>query len=133
MAFNCVNEIEIEGGSEGERRKAAELILAADSADEDSAVRGERGSVLILRFESRDGLPEAELASLGAQFPGLSFTMLYFSLDGEFFGYAKAGAGGEAAESEDLDEEVRAEVGERKDGDGIAFVRERFGLGPSPR
>jgi hypothetical protein len=133
MAFSCVNEVGIEGGSAEERRKAAELILAADSADEDSASRAEGGAGLTLRFESRDGLPEDQLSSLAAQFPGLSFAMLYFSLDGEFFGYAKAGAGGEAAESEDLDEEARDAVGRRNDGDGIAFVRERYGLGPSRR
>jgi hypothetical protein len=128
VAFTCVNEIEIEGGSEEERRKAAKLILAADSADEDSASRAEGGASLTLRFESVDGLPEGELASLAAQFPGFSFTLAYFSLDGEFFGYAKAGAGGEAAESEDFDEGTRDAVGRRHDGDGIAFVRARFGL-----
>jgi hypothetical protein len=128
MAFTCVNEIEIDGGSEDERRRASDLILAADSADEDSASREERDLVLTLRFGSADGLPEEELASLAAQFPGLSFTLAYFSLDGEFFGYARAGAGGEAAESEDFDELTRDAVGRRHDGDGIAFVRERFGL-----
>jgi hypothetical protein len=128
MAFTCVNEIGIEGGSEAERRRAAELILAADSADEDSASRDEGGAFLALRFESVDGLPESELASLASGFPGLSFTMLYFSIDGEFFGYSKAGACGEAAESEDFDEDTRDAVGKRYDGDGIAFVRARFGL-----
>lgn len=128
MAFTCVNEVEIEGGSADERRKASELILAADSADEDSAFREERGSVLTLRFDSVDGLPEAELSSLAAGFPGLSFTMPYFSLDGEFFGYSRAGAGGEGAESEDFDEDTREAVGRRFDGDGLAFVKERYGL-----
>jgi hypothetical protein len=128
MAFCCVNEVEIVGGSDEERRRAAAIILASESVDEESASRGERGAILSLRFESRDGLPEAELSSLADQFPGLSFTMLYFSLDGEFFGYAKAGAGGEAAESEDFDELTRDEAGKRNDGDGIAYVRARYSL-----
>jgi len=128
MAFTCVNEVLIEGGSAEERRRAAELMLAADSADEDSGSSAEGGASLTLRFESVDGIPESELSSLADQFPGLSFTMLYFSLDGEFFGYAKAGAGGEAEESEDFDEDTREAVGKRYDGDGIAFVRARYGL-----
>jgi hypothetical protein len=128
MAFTCVNEARIEGGSEEERRRAATLVLAADSADEDSASRKEDESSLTLRFESVDGLPEAELTSLAEQFPGLSFTMIYFSLDGEFFGYSRSGAGGEGAESEDFDEDTREAAGKRYDGDGIAFVRARYGL-----
>ena len=54
--------------------------------------------------------------------------MLYFSIDGEFFGYSRSGAGGEGAESEDFGEDTRETVGRRFDGNGIAFVRERYGL-----
>jgi hypothetical protein len=136
MAFTCINEIEISGGGEKERGAAAALVLATESADEDSASRAEAESRLVLRFESVDGLPEEELASIAPQFPGLSFTLVYFSLDGEFFGYARAGelwpdgALGPSAEAEsaDLDDDARDMVGRRHDGDGIAFVKERYDL-----
>jgi hypothetical protein len=132
MAFTCRNEIVIRGGSEEERRRAAALILAVDSVDEDSASRDERPQALVLRLESVDGLPEDELRALAPQFPELSFTLIYFSLDGEFYGYARlqpAGEGAaEAAESEDFGEDTRDLVGRRYDGDVIAFVRGAFGL-----
>ena len=133
MGFTCEIEVEVEGGAEAERRGAARLMLAAESADEDGAAQTEAGSTLRLRFKSVDGLPESELSSLAAEFPGLAFTMRYLSLDGEFYGYAKAGAGGEAAESEDFGEGTREELGRRFDGDGIAFVKDRYGAGPSRR
>jgi hypothetical protein len=128
MAFTCRNEIEILGGTEAERGKAADLVLAADCVDEDSAERGGTGSRLSLRLDSQDGLPEEELASIAAQFPGLSFTLVYFSLDGEFFGYAKLGASGGAAESADFAEDTRELVGRRYDGDGLAFVRANYAI-----
>ncbi|MGA2547097.1 MAG: AraC family transcriptional regulator [Rectinemataceae bacterium] len=136
MVFTCVDEIEISGGSEEERRRAAALILAAESVDEGRASRREtlqaRGAQprpsLLLRLESVDGLPEEEIQALAPQFPDLSFTLVYFSLDGEFFGYAKVGAAGGAAESEDFAEDTREIVGRRHDGDGIAFVRAAFSL-----
>jgi hypothetical protein len=126
MGFTCLNEIEIACGSEEERRRTADLVLAFDSVDEDSSSREERGQIIVLRFESVDDLPEDELALLAAQFPDLSFTLVYFSLDGEFFGYAKTGASGTAADSEDFAEDTRDIVGRRYDGDGIAFVRARY-------
>ena len=128
MAFTCINEIEIEGGTDEERGRAASIVLVSDSVDEDSSSRDVRGQTIVLRFQSIDDLPEGELASIAAEFPGLAFTLLYFSLDGEFFGYTRTGAKGEAAESEDFDDATRDTVGHRHDGDGIAFVRERYGL-----
>jgi hypothetical protein len=128
MGFTSDNEISIVGGSEVERRRAALLFLAPDCVDEDSLSQGERPDALVLRFDSVDGLPEADLAFIAAQFPELSFALAYFSKDGEFFGYARAGAGGEAAESDDLDEALWEEVGRRHNGDGIAFVKEQYSL-----
>jgi hypothetical protein len=128
VTFSCINEIEIRGGTEEERAEAAKLVFASDSADEDSGSSRTGDMALVLRFESVDGLPEAELAAIAAEFPGLSLTLAYFSLDGEFYGYARAGAGGEAAESEDFEEGTREEVGKDHDGDGIAFVKARYGL-----
>jgi hypothetical protein len=129
MAFTCDNEIEIDGGDAAERRAAANLVLASESVDEDSARRVESGGSLILRATSVDGLPEEELASLAIQFPGLSLTLVYFSKDGEFYGYAKAGPEESAAESDDFDEDTLDLVGRRHDGDGIAFARSRYSLG----
>jgi hypothetical protein len=144
MAFTCVNELEISGGSEEERRAASALVLAAESADEGTAMlretepaasgaSGQAAPLLVLRFQSVDGLPEEELAAMAPQFPALSFTLAYFSLDGEFFGYAKTGAGDSgpgaaAAESADFADDTRDIVGRRHDGDGIAFVKETYGL-----
>jgi hypothetical protein len=134
MAFTCLNELEISGGSEEDRRAAAGLVLAVGCVDEAGASRRElpdspgRGPSLLLRFESRDGLPEEDIAGLAPHFPALAFLLRYFSLDGEFYGYARAGAGGEAAESEDLFEDARELVGRRHDGDALAFVKERYGL-----
>lgn len=128
MAFSCRNEIEIAGGTEDERRAAAALLLAADCVDEDSASRSERGSSMALRFESVDGLPEEELKALAPQFPALAFTLVYFSQDGEFYGYAKAGAAGGEAESDDFDQGTRDTVARRYDGDRIAFVRAAYAL-----
>ena len=129
--FVCENEIEIIGGTEAERGRAAGLILVLDCVDEDSSTSSESAgpaASLVLRFKSVDGLPEEELVALAPQFPELSFTLVYFSLDGEFFGYARSGAGGQAAESDDLDEAARELVGRRHDGDGLAFVRARYSL-----
>jgi hypothetical protein len=137
MAFTCMDDIEISGGSEEERRKAAAIILAAESVDEGTVsqretvhAKIETGSPpsLLLRFESVDGLPEEDLQALVPLFPALSFTLVYFSLDGEFYGYAKAGAAGSAAESRDFAEDTRDIVGRRYDGDRIAFVRSVFSL-----
>ena len=137
MTFTCDCEIEISGGTEEDRQKAAALLLAVDSVDENSvsrreAAQKERGNsgsrTLVLRFESVDGLPEDELVSIAPQFPDLSLTLIYFSLDGEFFGYARAGAVGPAAESEDFAEDTRDIVGRRHEGDGIAFVRQAYSL-----
>ena len=128
MTFTSLNEIELRGGTVEERRAAATLILAADSADEDGASREEADGSLILRFQTVDGLPEEDLRSIAPQFPALSFTLVYFSLDGEFYGHSKAGAAGEAAESADLTNDDREAVGRRHDGDGIAFVRACYDL-----
>ena len=65
---------------------------------------------------------------MAPQFPGLAFTLAYFSLDGEFYGYAKAGTEGSAAESSDFAEDTRDIVGRRYDGDRIAFVRAVYSL-----
>ena len=128
MTFTSLNEIELRGGTVEERRAAATLILAADSADEDGASREEADGSLIIRFKSVDGLPEEDLRSIAPQFPALSFTLVYFSLDGEFYGHSRTGAAGEAAESADLTDDNRAAVGRRHDGDGIAFVRACYDL-----
>jgi hypothetical protein len=128
VAFTSLNEIEIVGGTAEGRRAAAALFLASDSADEDSAAREDRSSFLVVRFESVDGLPEEDLQALAPQFPDLSFTLVYFSQDGEFYGYAKAGAEGSAAESDDFAEDASDTVARRHDGDRIAFVRELYSL-----
>jgi hypothetical protein len=128
MAFVCLNEIEIQGGTVEERRRAAALVLAIDCVNEGAASQRETEARLSLRLESVDGLPEEELSSLASQFPDLSFTLVYFSLDGEFFGYARMGAAGEAAESADFSEDTRDIVGRRYDGDGLAFVRASYSL-----
>jgi hypothetical protein len=136
MGFTCISELEISGGTESDRRAAAALVLASDSVDEDSASREERASSLVLRFESVDGLPEEELVTIAPQFSELSFLLVYFSRDGEFYGYARRGARVEGAESAALEEAESADleeadlesIGRRHDGDGIAFAKERFGL-----
>jgi hypothetical protein len=130
MGFMCDNEIEIRGGEESDRRKAATLLSVLDIVDEDSLSQSESPGVLDLRFRSVDGLPEEEAMALVEQFPGVAVTLAYFSKDGEFFGYSRSGAGGEdcAADSADLEEKDLGEVGKRFEGDGIAFVRERYGL-----
>jgi hypothetical protein len=128
MGFTCDDEFEIRGGSAEDRRAAAALIIALDCVDEDSVSRAERDEALVLRLKSVDGLPENELMALAPQFPALSFTLVYFSLDGEFFGYARAGASGEGGDSEDFAEDTRDQVARRYDGDRIAFVRASFGL-----
>ncbi len=133
MGFTSENEIEITGGGAPDRRRAASLLTAAESADEESAAVHEAGERLVLRCRSVDGLLEEEAQSLASQFPGLAFLALYFSKDGEFYGYSRAGSGGGDAESADFDETTLEEVGRRHDGDGLAYVRERFGLGPSRR
>jgi hypothetical protein len=130
MGFSCRNEVAIAGGKADERNKAAALIAAEESVDEDSLSREEGDGYLSLRFESVDGMPEEEISILAAQFPELAFTLVYFSRDGEFCGYAKAGreSAFSGAESEDLDEAALGEVGSRYDGDGLAYVRARYGL-----
>jgi len=128
MSFSCCNEIEIAGGTPDERRASAALVLAADSVDEGSSSLTERPSSVILRFDSVDGLPEEELQSLAPQFPSLAFTLVYFSQDGEFYGYARAGAAGSEAESDDFDQETRDIVARRHDGDRIAFVKAAYAL-----
>lgn len=128
MGFTSTNGIEIRGGLAGDRRRAAELLLASESAGEEGVSQSETEASLFLRFESSDDLPEGQMAELAAQFPELSFELVYFSLDGEFYGYAKCGAEGEAAESEDFEDNTRDLVARRHDGDRIAFVRARFSL-----
>ncbi len=128
MTFTSLNEIEISGGSAEDRRAAAALVLAADSADEDGATTEGGDGFLRIRFGSVDGLPEDELAALAPQFPALGFTLVYFSLDGEFYGHARAGAAGDTAESADLTDDDREAVGRRHDGDGLAFVRACYDL-----
>jgi hypothetical protein len=133
MGFTCINEIEISGLAEEDRRAAAKLLLAADYANDAAASlqdsqRAAAEPSLVLRFESADGLPEEEIATVAAQFPGLSIALAYFSLDGEFYGYARAGSSGVGAESEDFEEDTREVVGRRYDGNAIAFVKARFGL-----
>jgi hypothetical protein len=130
MGFVCENEIEIRGGEDSDRRKAAALLLALDIVDDDSQSLKERPDVLELRFQSIDGLPEEEAMALVEQFPGVAVSLVYFSKDGEFFGYARSGAGSSdcAADSADLDEKDLDELGRSFNGDGIAFVRERFGV-----
>jgi hypothetical protein len=128
MAFNCDCELEIGGGTEADRRAAAGLVLAADCVDEGGASRNAGASSILLRFTSVDGLPEDELAAIMPQFPELSLALVYFSRNGEFYGYARMGAGGEASESEDFDEGTLETVAADYDGDGIVFVRTVFGL-----
>ncbi len=128
MGFTSTNGIEIRGGFASDRRRAAEILLAAESAHEDGVSERETESSLYLRYDSSDDLPEGQMAELAAQFPELSFELAYFSLDGEFYGYAKCGAEGEAAESEDFEEDTRDLVARRHDGDRLAFVRARFSL-----
>jgi hypothetical protein len=130
MGFVCENEIVIRGGEESDRRKAAALLFVLDIVDENSQSQEERPDALELRFRSVDGLPEEEAMALVEQFPGIAVSLVYFSKDGEFFGYARSGAGGAdcAADSADLEEKDLDELGRSFNGDGIAFVRERFGL-----
>jgi hypothetical protein len=130
MAFACENEIEIRGGEADDRRKAADLLFVLDIVDESSKSQRESPDALELRFQSVDGLPEEEAMALVEQFPALDVTLVYFSKDGEFFGYARSGPGGSdcAADSADLGEKDLDELGRSFNGDGIAFVRERFGL-----
>jgi hypothetical protein len=133
MSFTCRDEIEITGGTEEERRAAAALLLSSPSVDDDSVTRLEQGDSLVMRVESVDGLPEDEIAELAAQFPSLSLTLVYFSLDGEFYGYSKTGAAGSVAESEDFADDTTDIVARRYDGDRIAFVRDIFSLGRGDR
>jgi hypothetical protein len=131
MTFSCHNEIEIAGGTPDDRRASAALVLAADSVDEGSSSLTELPSSIILRFDSVDGLPEEELESLAPQFPALSYTLVYFSQDGEFYGYARAGTKGSASESADFVEDTRDSVAGRYSGDFIAFVKATYALTPS--
>jgi hypothetical protein len=128
MGFTCQNEAELAGGSAEERRKAAALLLAVDCVDEDTAYRKESELSLLVGFDSRDGLPEEELSSIAGQFPSLSLVLVYFSLDGEFYGYARSGGGKEEAESEDFAEGTREEIAARYEGDTLGFVRGRYSL-----
>jgi hypothetical protein len=128
MGFVCENEIALKGGTETDRKKSAEILSALDIVDEGTLVREEKPSVLVLRFASVDGLPEEEAMGLAAEFPGLGVSLVYFSKDGEFFGFSRSGPDGDAAESADLEPKDLDEVGMKHDGDGIAFVKERFGL-----
>jgi hypothetical protein len=128
MSFTCDCVLEIGGGNAADRRAAASLILAAECIDESGAARHEGSSSLDLRFKSLDGLPEDELAAIAPHFPELVLALVYFSRDGEFCGYARSGAAGEAAESEDLDAGALETLDSDYDGDGIAFARAAFGL-----
>ena len=131
MSFSCLNEIEIRGGSEEDRRRAASVLSSADYVDDESLSSSASAERLLLRYESLDGLPGDELAALGRQFPELSFLLVYASLDGEFFGMERSGSGGEAVESADFDDDTRELIGRRFDGDAVAFVRSRYSLGTS--
>lgn len=137
MTFTCSNEIEVVGGTEAERAAAVALVLAVDSVDEATVStrkveRAGPGEVprpfLLARFDSIDGLPEEELGPIAALFPSLAFTLVYYSQDGEFYGYARAGAGDNDAASEDFAADTADIVGRRYDGDRLAFVKERFDL-----
>lgn len=128
MGFVCENEIEIEGCAEAERRKAASMLSALDIIDEESLSEEERPGCLELRFQSVDGLPEEEAMALAAQFPGLAVRLAYFSKDGEFYGFSRSGPEGDSAESADLEAADLDDIGKRHNGDGIAFVREKYGL-----
>jgi hypothetical protein len=127
MSFSCDCELEITGGAEADRRAAARVVLAADCVEEGPAPR-EKPSALVFRFRSVDGLPEDELKSAAPQFPGLHFTLAYFSKDGEFYGYARMGAAGGEAESEDFDDSTLETLTSEYDGDGIDFVKAVYGL-----
>jgi hypothetical protein len=131
MSFTCDCELQIDGGGAADRRAAADIVLAAECVRDGGATRRETADSLAVRFPSEDGLPEDELAAAAPQFPGLSFTLVYFSRDGEFYGYARASEKGEADESEDLDESALETLGSKYGGNGIAFVRAAFGLEPS--
>jgi hypothetical protein len=130
MGFVCENEIVIRGGEENDRRKAADLLFVLDIVDEGSKSQEEKPDALKLCFKSVDGLPEEEAMALVEQFPGIAVSLVYFSKDGEFFGYARSGAGGDdcAADSADLEGKDLDELGRNFNGDSIAFVRGRFGL-----
>jgi len=128
MSFTCDCMLEIMGGNAVDRQAAAGLILAADCVDESGAKRHEGSSSLDLRFESVDGLPEDELAAIAPHFPELALALVYFSRDGEFYGYTRSGAAGSAAESEDLDAGALESLAAEYDGDGIALARAAFGL-----
>lgn len=130
MGFICENKVEIRGGEEVDRRKAAMIVTALDIVDDGSLSQEEKADALELRFQSVDGLPEEEAMALVEQFPGIAVSLVYFSKDGEFFGYARSGSGGSdcAADSADLEAKDLDEVGKNFNGDGISFVRQRFGL-----
>jgi|GEM_PF-3509714 len=130
MSFTCDCELEVAGGEPEDRSAAARIVLAADCVEEgDEALRTVDGAIAA-RFSCADGLPENELVSVAAQFPGLALTLAYFSRDGEFYGYAQALPGGESAESADFDDRTFESLTSEYSGDGIAFVRASFGLGP---
>lgn len=128
MGFSCLNELELRGGSPKDREAAAALILALDSVDEEAAARTESADELTLRFPSVDDVPEGTVDDLSGRFPELALSLCYFSLDGEFYGYALRGPAGSGGDSADFGEDTRAEVGTRYDGDGIAFVKATYSL-----
>ena len=105
--------------------------------DESSLAASERGELNVLRFSSEDGIPEEGVIAIAAQFPELTFLLVYYSRDGGFYGYLRTGPGGTDSGSEDIEAQSSAEDGdyempeafERYGGDGIAFARERFDLG----
>jgi hypothetical protein len=128
MSFSCDCELLIEGGSPEDRRAAARLVLAADCVEDGGGAPREEPTSLSARFASADGLPEDELAAAAPQFPGLGFTLAYFSRDGEFYGYAKAGTAGDEAESADFDERTLEALASTYFGDWIALIRAAFDL-----
>jgi hypothetical protein len=133
MSFTCDCELTIKGGTPEDRRAAAAVVFAADCVEHGETARRERADSLLLRFASVDGLPEDELAVAAPQFPGLGFILVYFSKDGEFHGYARAGTEGDKAESEDLDEAALEKLASVHDGDGIALARAAYGLPDAKR
>jgi hypothetical protein len=139
MGFACQNELEIGGASDEERRRASQLVPSLEAVDESSVANAERGELTVLRFSSEDDVPEEGVAAIAAQFPELSFLLVYYSRDGGFYGYLRIGPGGMDSGSEDIEDQSfgpsrdggyeMPELIERFGGDGIAFARERFGLG----
>ena len=112
MGFACSNELEIGSGSPEERRRAAQLVPSLEAVDESSLAASERGELNVLRFSSEDGIPEEGVIAIAAQFPELTFLLVYYSRDGGFYGYLRTGPGGTDSGSEDIEAQSSAEDGD---------------------